>query len=186
MGTRRDVNACRAYARVAAAAVMAPALCVSARAPAQSNPSFQFGKAEAVKEIEWKAQTKLGFIATSGNSQTLTFNLGASLSRKQAGNKLALDAGAAYARSSVLVFQDRNGNMLIDGPNELARQDTTTANSWFTKLRYDRFFSQHNSAYLSALASADQPAGKDFAGGGQVGYSRQLYKDDSHEVLAEL
>ncbi|HJZ87250.1 MAG TPA: DUF481 domain-containing protein [Polyangia bacterium] len=122
---------------------------------------------------------------TSGNSRTTTFTLGLSASRKEAGNKFALDAGAAYARSSILVFQDTNGNGAIDR-GELRRQDQTTANSWFTKARYDRFLSEHNSAYLSALASADQPAGKDFVGGGQIGYSRQLFKTDQHELVAEL
>lgn len=35
----------------------------------------------------------------------------------------------------------------------------------------------NNSGYASGLASADQIAGKALAGGGQVGYSRQLLKD---------
>jgi hypothetical protein len=53
------------------------------------------------------------------------------------------------------------------------------------KLRYDRFFTQHNSAYLSARLGGDEPAGKELFGGGQIGYSRQLVKDERHEVVAE-
>src|SRR5581483_589906 len=40
--------------------------------------------------------------------------------------------------------------------------------------------------YVTAVAATDRPAGKDFVGGGQAGYSRGLYKTDANEVLAEL
>ncbi len=39
--------------------------------------------------------------------------------------------------------------------------------------------------YTSGLASANEPAGKKFVGGGQLGYSRTAYKSDKHELVAE-
>ena len=153
---------------------------------AQDNPTFKFDKPEEVKEVEWKAMAKLGLVLTTGNSQNTTFTFGTSLSRKEKANKFSFDAGATYAQSGILLAQDLNGNGTIDNRMELARVDTTTANQWFAKARYDRFFTEHNSAYVSANFAADQVAGKDLDAGGQVGYSRQIYKDDKHEAVGEI
>src|SRR5262249_13631135 len=132
----------------------------SGRAFAQ-DPKFQFGKQEEVKEIEWKAQAKAGLVLTTGNSQTATLTAGTWLSRKEKENKLSFDAGLAYAKSSIFVLQDLNGNGTIDNPQEMQRLDSTTVNQWFAKARYDRFFTEHNSAYVSANFAGDAVAGKD-------------------------
>jgi hypothetical protein len=150
------------------------------------DPKFTYGKPEDVKEVEWKAQAKAGLVLTTGNSENTNFTLGTSLSRKEKANKFSFDAGAAYAKSSIFVLQDLNGNGTIDNRMELQRIDTTTANQWFAKARYDRFFTEHNSLYISANFSGDEVAGKDLDAGAQVGYSRQLYKDDKHESVAEI
>src|SRR5262249_16381313 len=131
------------------------------------------------------AQAKLGFLLTTGNSRTGTVTAGTSLSRKANGNKISFYAGVAYARSSVLVALDRDNSGTIDA-SEITRQDQETANSWVTKLPYDRFFTEHNAAYVSTQFAADQPAGKDLVAGGQVGYSRQLYKTQAIETVGEL
>ena len=157
----------------------------AASAQVIADPKYQFAKPEEVADVEWTTQAKAGFILTTGNAQTSSFSFGLNAARKQAGNKFSFDAGIAYARSSVLTPRDANANMIIE-PNEIARVDQTTANAWFTKLRYDRFFTNHNAAYVAALLAADRPAGKDFYGGGQVGYSRLLYKSARHEAVAEL
>jgi hypothetical protein len=68
----------------------------------------------------------------------------------------------------------------------LNRQEVTTTNNWFSKGRYDRFFTTNNSGYVSGLAAADKIAGKTFAGGGQIGYSRQLVKTDNNTLVAEI
>lgn len=40
--------------------------------------------------------------------------------------------------------------------------------------------------YASARVEGDRPAGKDLMAGGQIGYSRELYKDDLRLVLSEI
>src|SRR6266700_3033778 len=72
----------------------------SSPAHAQKDPKFDYGKQEEVKAVEWKAQAKGGFAMTTGNSQTTNGTLAASVSRKEGNNKLALEGGAAYGRSS--------------------------------------------------------------------------------------
>ena len=59
----------------------------------------------------------------------------------------------------------------------IGRNEVTTTNDWQTKARYDRFFTANNAGYAAGQAAADRIAGKSFAGGGQVGYSRQLYQE---------
>jgi Protein of unknown function, DUF481 len=54
------------------------------------------------------------------------------------------------------------------------------------KGRYDRFFTANNSGYASASAAADTIAGKSFYSAGQVGYSRQLLKNESNLLVAEI
>ena len=111
--------------------------------------------------------------------------LGANVSRKQGNNKLALDAGLAYGNSNILMAHADDPNMptVI---NRIDRQEVVTTNNWFTRGRYDRFFTANNAGYASAQVGADKVAGKSFIGGGQVGYSRQLVKNDHHLLVAEL
>jgi large conductance mechanosensitive channel len=168
---------------------------LAAPASAQPNPSFTYGKPEEIKAgapppppVEWKAMTKAGFSFTTGNSETTNGNIGLAISRKESGNRFSLDGSIAYGKSNVLVphtIPNPNDQtmMVIDG---IERRPVTSTNNWQTKARYDRFFTANNSGYAAALASGDPVAGKSFAGGGQVGYSRQLIKNDVHLLVSEL
>src|SRR5262245_47012430 len=85
-----------------------------APALAQADPKFTYGKAEEVKEVEWKAQAKGGFVLTTGNSQTSAGSFGIAASRKKNDNKLSLDASLAYARSGVLGATDGDMSGFIE------------------------------------------------------------------------
>jgi hypothetical protein len=174
---------------------------LAAPAFAQSNPTFTFAKPDAPKPaevakpgtppppppppVEWKAQIKGGYTMTTGNSQTIGGVVGGSVSRKEASNRLSVDGSAAYGHSSVLTpdFNDAANPTYI---TSLHRQDIETTNNWLVRGRYDRFFTLNNSGYASAQAAADQIAGKSFFGGGQVGYSRQIFKSPMHLTVAEI
>ena len=163
--------------------IAAAVVAVSATAQAQANPKFEYGKAEEVKAVEWKAQAKGGYLLTSGNSQTQGGTFTASASRKEGNNKLALEAGAAYGRSSNRAIGSYpTPTTYIEGD----RQTITNTNNYYGKGRYDRFFTTNNAGYVSAQGASDKIAGKTFFGGGQVGYSRQLYKDAMHLLVAEI
>ena len=164
---------------------------LSARAAVgQSEPKFTFAKPDEVKPqapqappVEWKVQAKGGLNLTSGNSQTTNLTAGLIASRKEGNNKLGLEGGVAYGRSNINSAQIDPATMMITAVN---RKEVTTTNNWFSKGRYDRFFTSNNSGYVSALAAADKIAGKTFAGGGQIGYSRQVVKDDHQTLVAEI
>ncbi|HEY7373549.1 MAG TPA: DUF481 domain-containing protein [Polyangia bacterium] len=169
------------------------ALLVARAAPAQTEPKFTFAKPEeqkpAAPPVEWKVQAKGGFNLTSGNSQTTNATAGLTASRKEGNNRLGLDGGIAYGRSNIYVATIGPDPMMPTNTaaiTDLTRQEVTTTNNWFTKGRYDRFFTTNNSGYVSGLAAADKIAGKTFAGGGQIGYSRQLVKTDNNTLVAEV
>jgi hypothetical protein len=153
------------------------------------DPKFVYAKQDEVKDVksvEWRATAEGGVIFTTGNSETTSATGGLKLSRKEGDNKFQLDASANYAKSSVRAGVDMNGNGTIDDPSEIVTLDTLTAETLASKARYDRFLTSANSLFVAALAARDVPAGKLSVLGGQLGYSRQLYKNKTDETLAEI
>jgi hypothetical protein len=156
--------------------------------PVYADPKFEFGKSEElekVKEIEWTAAAEVGLVFTTGNSDTTSISAGFRASRKTGKNKLAVEGSLIYAKSSVLVLNDMNDNGTIDNQNELTTLTTTTAETFASKVRYDRFLTKFNSVYAAALFARDLPAGKEAVVTAQVGYSRQVYKTEKAEAVAE-
>ena len=160
-----------------------------ASAPAfADDPAYTYGKKEDVKDVKavtWAGSVQAGLVSTTGNSQTVTATAGATATRKDADNKLDGTVNFTYARATTRIVNDANGNMLID-PGEVTSQTATSANNINGKLRYDRYLTDLNSLYVAALALIDHPAGKAFQGGGQIGYSRSLYKTETAEATAEV
>lgn len=152
------------------------------------TPKFSFAappepKVEEV--VEKKLSARGGLVQLSGNSKVLTGTLGAQGAYQANANRFSGEAGIAYSRSGLLVFADSNANMAID-EGEIGRQTRTSSKLFQAKGRYDRFFTLNNSAYASVQALSDVPAGKELVAGGQVGYSRQIVKDDHNRLVAEL
>ena len=169
------------------------ALSLFAAGARADEPKYDFGKAEEVKDVIWKASANAGFILTSGNSSTVTVSGGLNISRNDGKNKLTLDGAGAYAQSQLRAPSDLpaaqggNNNGLIDTPNEAYNRVTqTTAQNWLLRLRYDRFFTTRNSGYLVGFVGQDVVAGKSLLAGGQVGYSRLLLHSEMNELAAEV
>ncbi|MBC8133650.1 MAG: DUF481 domain-containing protein, partial [Deltaproteobacteria bacterium] len=129
------------------------AMSVAHPVAAQTTPKYEFAKPEEVKSVEWKAQAKGGVLQTTGNSQTTNGSVGAAASRKEGGNKLALEGALAYGKSTVFapVFGDALNPTQITALDERSVQ---TTNSWMTRGRYDRFFTENNAGYVVAQAAA--------------------------------
>jgi putative salt-induced outer membrane protein YdiY len=155
-------------------------LATTVTSSAAAQPKFQFEKPPE-KPSDWQVQAKGGLLVTTGNSQSRNGNLGLTASHQTDGNKVSLEANVAYGRSNVLVPVIDMG--VVTG---LERSPETTTNQWKARGRYDRFFTPNNSAYVLGQIGADRVAGKKLVGGGQVGYSRQLVKNDHHTTVAEL
>ena len=144
------------------------------------DPAFKYGtkeeraEVEKVEKVEWKAAALAGLIMTTGNSRITTFSAGGNASRKEKGNKF-----------SIFLAVDGNGNGAIE-PNEVSRPSQTTTRAWNTKGRYDRFLTDNNSLYVVGGLAGDRPAGKDLVGNGQLGYSRQVFQNEVHLLVAEV
>ena len=178
----------RSSFRALAGIIVALALALAAAAAAHAQePAWQKPKKDekASDAVEWKASTQAGLIITTGNSETTTLSAAARASRKAGYNKLQVEVGGAYARSSLFIASDVNGDGVIQ-ESEIERPTQTTTEAWEAVARYDRFLTEHNSLYVLGKIASDEPAGKELIGGGQVGYSRQLYKDAVHELVAEV
>lgn len=168
--------------------LLAVGIAASPCALAQPDPKFEMGKRDDVKEVkavEWTAKGEAGLVATTGNSQTTTITAGANVTRKTPTTKLDGVVTGTFARATTRIASDANGDGAISA-DELSERTATSAENAATKLRFDRYVSELDSFYVAALAAIDRPAGKQFQGGGQAGYSRSLYKTADHQALAEL
>lgn len=168
-------------------AVVLGGLLVAAPAWA-GDPKFEYGKSDELKDVkgvEWSAAAEFGLVFTTGNSETTTITGGAKAARKEGDNKLSGEVSGAFAQTGVRQLIDLNGNGLIDNEGEIGTVTTTSSESLAGKLRYDRFLTTNNSLFLAALAATDEPAGKELVLGGQLGYSRQIYKTENHELVGE-
>ncbi len=166
---------------------MAIGIALWAQTASAQDPKFAYPTAPAddASKPVWKASAQAGLILATGNANSLTVSGGASASRTDPSNKIALDVGAAYGSATTYVANDANGDKLLDD-KEIESSTQTSTKQWNVKLRYDRFFSKNNLGYIAALVGGNEPAGKLIYGGAQVGYSRQLIKTDRNELLAEL
>ena len=168
--------------------VVSSALLISASARAQPAPTFQKGDPKEladVVEVTWTAKGQAGLIATTGNSRTTTITAGANATRKSKDNKFDATLAGAFARASTRTASDADGSGAIDA-DELSSTSATSAKNLALTLRYDRYLRPLDALYVAALGAIDEPAGKEFQGGGQLGYSRGVYVSKPHEVLAEI
>lgn len=169
--------------------ILALLIALPATAFAEGDPKFEYGKADEVKEVkdvEWDAVAEGGIVFTTGNSKTTTVAAGFKASRKTGQNKLAFEGSTTYARSTIRTLAPGVDATMPITRDDIISTSTTTAETLATKARYDRFLTAQNSLFIAILASRDLPAGKENVIGGQVGYSRQLFKSDVSEALAEI
>jgi hypothetical protein len=153
------------------------------------EPKFEFAQKTAEEEEAAKAQglkaaLNAGLLVMGGNSNSITISGGGNLTWRTGANKIAAEATGAYSRSQVLVAEDRNADKVLD-QSEIRNQSQTSVQTWMARFRYDRFFGEPLSTYVSAAAGADKLSGKKFYAGGQFGVSYRLYKSDLHVLVTE-
>jgi hypothetical protein len=155
---------------------------LAAPAFAADPPPGPAPKTDAKTDPPWSAQAKGSLLVTSGNSRSQNGVLGFTGLHQEGANKQALDAAIAYGRSSVLVPGLNN----LGEVERYDRREETTTNQWAVKVRGDRALTENNAAFAAGMLGGDKIAGKSLVGGGQAGYSRQLYKGCGHTAVAEL
>lgn len=150
-----------------------------------ADPKFDFQKPEEkVEGPVWKAQARAGALVSTGNARSTSVSAGFTTSLRTKQNLFTGEANLAYVRSTLLLAVDENTNGVVD-PGEVQRLTQVTSESWLVQARYDRFLGESNTLFISARSSSDVPAGKELVGGGQLGYSRRLYKTEASQTFIE-
>jgi putative salt-induced outer membrane protein YdiY len=152
---------------------------------AQALSPFQFEKPGDADKPVWSGSVQAGVSVTSGNARSRGISGEASLARKARRHRLLGRANVALARSRVVVAHDEDGEPGI-GPGELREEDRTTREAWGVLGRYDLFVTERSSAYLSATASGDRPAGKQLVLAAQVGYGADVLRSEKHTLRFEI
>ncbi len=174
----------RARARTALALVSLLAVAAAPLATFADDPKFAYGKKDELQKLPpWAASVTLGFGLTTGNAQAINFSGAANVSHRfDNDNMLTLDATAAIQRSTI---QTTSSPDSVISPDEIRYITQSVSEAWGVRLRYDRFFGL-NAIYVFGFAGGDVPAGKQFVGGAQVGYSRALWKTATAELVGEV
>lgn len=179
--------------RLLAWAVTGVALLMGAEVRAQdATPKFDYAKTDAqiqadkVEKGFWTAKAGAGVVYNSGNTTSLAVDAAGTIGYRRGNNKVQLDVGGSYVRTSVLAVPA--GTTAITDQNTLNsfRTDVDSTKLWLVQLRYDRFFTLNNSAYLFGKVGGNEPGGKLVFGGAQIGYRRQIVQSKHHDFSGDL
>lgn len=159
---------------------------IGAPLAAQDKPAFEYKEKakEETKGTEWTAKAQAGLVVASGNAQSVAATAAFDATRKSGFNQLALNAGLNYLKSSIWIVQDVNGDGMVQASEETFDSQVTSEH-YYGALRYDRFLSDINSVFVTGKIAKNEPAGKKWFGGGQLGYSHLLYNKDGHKLTSE-
>lgn len=155
------------------------ALLLCAALPARAaDPTYEYRDPTAVpppppvKLWSWKANMTFGLVYVAGNAQSLGMSGTGLVSGRRVNNEWTLTGGGAYVLSGVSKYG-------MGGP---VTDTTNSAANWFIKGRYDRYFLEKNTVYVSFQSSGDRPAGFIYRLEPQVGYAR-LFVKTAHQLL---
>lgn len=134
----------------------------------------------AERELGWSASAEVSLVATSGNSEALSFGLRSEVSRAWEDALLTLEAGALRAEET-RVERRAVGATLDDVAVEERSTSQPTAESYFLRGQYDRLVSERMFWFGGAGWERDRFAGIDarwsvVAGAGTVWADREGFR----------
>ena len=147
----------------------------SGHAHAQPADAAQYEKPaanDAFQKDVTNLNTSLGGSLNTGNTEALLLNVGTTFAMVRGHHGLGLSMDFAYGRAN-LPTDDVNGPV-------------DTARNLRSRGRYDLFLSPMDALFLAGVYRWDTFAGLDARLSGQVGYLRNLFKEDSHRLWGEL
>jgi putative salt-induced outer membrane protein YdiY len=128
------------------------------------------------KPTVWRANASLGLVWVAGNAQSIGMSGTALVGVKHWNNEWTLSGGGALVKSHVSPY----------GKGGPLTQEETSAQNWLVKGRYDRYFLEKNTVFVSFQSSGDVPAGFDYRLEPQVGYARLFWKSAHQLFKGEL
>ena len=145
---------------------------------ADPSPSYEYKEVAAAPQqpvtgkTTWKANMTFGLTYVGGNAQSLGLSGTGLLSARRLNDEWTLTGGGAYALSGVSKYG-------MGGPITDTQE---SAANWLVKGRYDRYFLEKNTGYVSYQSSGDRPAGYIYRVEPQIGYARLFFKSP-HQVF---
>lgn len=138
--------------------------------------------AEEVADAErpWSNKTELGFVMTTGNSETDSLNFANVFKYRFPNSELQIDASALRAKQTNVTKTVEAGDLTV------TEEDETTAEKYFFggRMRFD--ITERLFWYASASWFSNEPAGIDdrYSYGAGLGY--QVLKNERHDFKVEL
>jgi len=165
--------------RIRWAALTTLLLCNAAYA---DEPTYTYKDVEKAPTVDlkkptiWTANMTLGLVWVAGNAQSLGFSASALGGVKHYNNEWTLGGGGAYVNSGISKY----------GKGGPVTDQVVSAENWNVKGRYDRYFFEKNTVFVSFASSGDRPAGYIYRIEPQVGYARLFFKSIHQTFRGEI
>lgn len=169
-GGRAVIVACSSF--IATVATIA-ALALPAHAqPADATPYSEKAVAEPFQHDLTAANASVGASLNTGNTDSMQLNVGAGFQMVRGHHGVSLNMDFAYGRANL--------------PNDMVDRQVDTVRSMRTRGRYDLFMTPMDALFLGGSYRWDPFAGLDAREDGQIGYLRNIFKEDKHRLWGEL
>lgn len=154
---------------------------VCARAAFAGDPTYTYQDlskppAPPKKATEIHANMTVGLTWLTGNAQSIGGSGTGLLSIRHYHNEFTFNGGFAYVESRFSKFG--KGGPLTD--------TQVSAENWLIKGRYDRYFFDKNTVFVSFQSQGDKPSGYVYRLEPQAGYARLLFKSAKQLFRGEL
>jgi putative salt-induced outer membrane protein YdiY len=157
---------------VACSILLAAPVMLAHAQPADATPYSEKAVAEAFQKDLTAANASIGASLNSGNTDAMQLNVGAGFQMVRGHHGLSLSMDFAYGRANL--------------PNDAVDRQVDTARNLRTRGRYDLFLTPMDALFLAGSYRWDPFAGLDAREEGQVGYLRNIFKEDKHRFWGEL
>jgi putative salt-induced outer membrane protein YdiY len=140
--------------------------------PADAPKHEEKAATEAFSKDVTNFNSSLGGSLNTGNTEALLLNVGTTFAMVRGHHGLGLSMDFAYGRANV--------------PNDAVNGMVDTARNLRSRGRYDLFLSDMDALFLAGMYRWDVFAGLDARLSGQVGYLRNLYRQEKLRLWGEL
>jgi putative salt-induced outer membrane protein YdiY len=146
------------------------------------DPKYEYKDPSAPPPVDvkkptvWKANLTLGLTYVHGNAESIGVTGTGLFGVKRYNNEFTLSGGGAYQRSGISAYTPPPGK---GGP---VTDFATSVENWLVKARYDRYFLERNTVFVSFQSQGDRPAGFIYRLEPQVGYAR-LFFTSAHQTF---
>jgi hypothetical protein len=162
------------------AAIVLATLGLSTLPARAEDPKYEYKDPAAAPDVAkptvWHANITAGLVWVAGNAESIGVSGTGLASVKHWNNEWTLNGGGAYVNSGISKYG--TGGPITD--------HTASAQNWLLKGRYDRYFFEKNTVFVSFQSSGNEPAGFIYRLEPQVGYARLFWQSPRQLFRGEI